>query len=165
MEPQACREQFARHLADETALLISLEQQLQHEHGLLATNDIDGLEKASGTRQQTVARLLRVDDERRGLCRVRKLPPDAKGLAALLAWCDPTGSLADAQAQCTTHAQRCREQNERNGALVTARLNRVGGMLDMIAGDNPANTYQPRAGVRAATAFQQPTGRMVSTSA
>jgi len=164
MEPQAAREQFARHLADETELLISLEQQLQREHELLAANDVDGLEKASGARQQTVARLLRLDDERRGLCRVRKLAPDTMGLAALLAWCDPTGSLVTAQAQCATHAQRCREQNERNGALVTARLNRVNGMLDMISGDNPANTYQPRTGARVA-AFQQPSGRMVSTSA
>jgi flagellar biosynthesis/type III secretory pathway chaperone len=164
MEPQACREQFARHLADEVALLVSLEQQLLREHELLTANDIDGLEKASGARQQTVARLLRLDDERRGLCRIRKLAPDNAGLAALLAWCDPTGSLAAAQALSATHAQRCREQNERNGALVTARLNRVNGMLDMIEGSNPASTYQARAGVRAA-AFQQPAGRMVSTSA
>lgn len=163
MEPQACREQFARHLADETDLLIALEQQLRREHELLTANDIEGLENASGTRQQTVARLLRLDDERRGLCRVRNLAQDTGGLAALLAWCDPTGSLATAQARCATHAQRCREQNERNGALVTARLNRVSGMLGMIAGDNPARTYQPRLGARA-PAF--PTaGRMVSTSA
>lgn len=163
MEPQDCRERFARHLADETGLLTALEQQLQHEHELLASNDIDGLASASSARQQTVARLLGLHEERGNLCRARNLTPDGKGLAALLAWCDPTGSLADAQARCAVHAQRCREQNERNGALVTARLNRVGGMLGMIAGGNGAGTYQPGAGMRA-SAFPA-TGRMLSASA
>jgi flagellar biosynthesis/type III secretory pathway chaperone len=164
MEPQACREQFARHLSDETDLLIGLEQLLQREHELLSANDIEGLEQAGAVRQQTVARLLRLDEERRGLCRVRKLPADAAGLAQLLAWCDPTGSLAAAQALCATHAERCRDQNERNGALVTARLNRISGMLGMLEGSNPASTYQPRnSGVRAST--YKPAGRMVSTSA
>jgi flagellar biosynthesis/type III secretory pathway chaperone len=164
MHLQACREQFARHLSDETELLINLEQQLRHEHELLSSNDIEGLEQASGMRQQTVTRLLRLDEERRGLCRVRNLPSDATGLAELLAWCDPAGSLAAAQALCATHAQRCRDQNERNGALVTARLNRVSGMLDMMEGSNPASTYQPRnSGTRVPSS--QPAGRMVSTSA
>jgi flagellar biosynthesis protein FlgN len=164
MEPQTCREQFARYLSDETELLIGLEQQLQREHEFLAANDIEGLESASGMRQQTVARLLRLDEERRGLCRVRNLSSDAAGLAQLLAWCDPAGSLAAAQALCTTHAQRCRDQNERNGALVTARLNRVSGMLGMMEGTNPASTYQPRNSAARAPAYQ-PSGRMVSTSA
>jgi len=164
MQPQACREQFARHLSDETALLIDLEQQLQREHEFLAANDIEGLEQASGMRQQTVARLLRLDEERRGLCRVRNLPSDAAGLGELLAWCDPAGSLAAAQALCATHAQRCREQNERNGALVTARLNRVSSMLGMMEGSNPGSTYQPRSSATRAAAYQ-PAGRMVSTSA
>lgn len=164
MEAHACREQFNRHLSDESALLTLLEQQLRREHELLVANDIEGLENAGSARQQTVARLLRLDDERRDLCRLRNLPQDAAGLATLLSWCDPTGSLATAQAQCATQAQRCREQNERNGALVTARLNRVNGMLGMIAPGNPASTYQPRNGATRVPAFQ-PAGRMVSTSA
>ncbi len=164
MEPQACREQFARYLADETGLLINLEQQLLCEHELLIANDIEGLEKASGMRQQTVARLQRLDEERRGLCRVRSLSSDGTGLDGLLSRCDPTGSLAAAHGLCATHAQRCRDQIERNGALVTARLNRVSGMLGMIEGSDPASTYQPRNSGARAPAFQ-PAGRMVSTSA
>jgi flagellar biosynthesis/type III secretory pathway chaperone len=164
MQPQAVREKFARHLADEIQLLEVLEQQLRHEHELLTTNDVEGLDKASGARQQTVAQLLRLDDDRRGLCRVRNLEPDREGLAALLTWCDPEGSLAVAQAECATRAQRCREQNDRNGALVSARLTRVSGMLGMIAGgDTKANTYQPHSAARGNGS--QPVSRMVSTSA
>lgn len=163
MEPQDCRERFARCLADETGLLASLEQQLRHEHELLVANDIDGLSAANGARQQTVARLLRVHDERASLCRARNLPADVNGLAQLLAWCDPAGSLAEPQSRCAMQAQRCREQNERNGVLVTARLNRVGGMLDMIAGENNADTYQPRAA--AVSPAITAAGRLLSTSA
>ncbi len=164
MQPQACREKFARHLADEIQLLEVLEQQLTHEHQLLVTNDVEGLDKASGARQQTVAQLLRLDDERRGLCRVRNLAPDRTGLAALLAWCDPQGSLAVPQAECAVRAQRCRDQNDRNGALVSARLTRVSGMLGMISGtDTRSNTYQPHSAAR--NAGSQPVSRMVSTSA
>jgi flagellar biosynthesis/type III secretory pathway chaperone len=163
MQPQACREKFARCLSEESELLVTLEQQLLREYELLTSNDIEGLESASGGRQQTVARLLRVDDERRGLCRARNLEADAGGLATLLAWCDATGSLAAAQARCAELAQRCRTQNERNGALVTARLNRVNGMLGMIAGENHSRTYQSGSATRASNL--QPTGRMVSTSA
>jgi flagellar biosynthesis/type III secretory pathway chaperone len=161
--PDACRERFARALADETALLLALEEQLRHEHELLAANDIEGLEAASTLRQQTVARLVRVHEDRAGLCRSRNLGTDGPGFAQLLAWCDPTGTLADAQAQCAVHAQSCREQNERNGALVNARLNRVGGMLGMITGRSDAATYRP--GAPLAGASLAPAGGMISTSA
>lgn len=163
MDPQECRERFARHLADETELLGTLEQQLLSEHDLLVANDIEGLECASSLRQQTIARLLRVHEERGRLCKARNLAPDASGFAALLAWCDPEGSLATAQGGCAIHAERCRAQNERNGALVTARLKRVGGMLGMISGETTPGTYQPRATAR--TSAFATAGRMVSISA
>ena len=163
MDPQQCREQFARHLANETELLGVLEQQLLSEHELLVANDIEKLEVASTTRQQTIARLLRIHEERGRLCRARDLSPDAAGFSALLAWCDPEGTLAAAQGDCATHAERCRAQNERNGALVTARLKRVGGMLGMISGEPATDTYKPRAAAQA-SAFAT-TGRMVSISA
>jgi flagellar biosynthesis/type III secretory pathway chaperone len=163
LEPKACREQFARHLADETTLLQSLESQLQREHELLRANDIEALEQASSARQQSVARLLRVHEDRSNLCRARKLAPDATGFRELLAWCDPDGSLAEAQIQYAIHAQRCREQNERNGALVAARLNRVGGMLGMVDSENTPATYQARSAVRATTCAAA--GRMLSTRA
>jgi flagellar biosynthesis protein FlgN len=163
MDPQECRDRFARHLAEETELLTALEQQLVHEHELLVTNDIEGLESVGTARQQTIARLLRVHDERGKLCKTRGLTSDAGGFAALLAWCDPQGSMAAAQGECATHAQRCREQNERNGALVTARLKRVGGMLGMITGESAPNTYQSRTSARSPAYASA--GRMLSTSA
>ena len=132
------------------------------EHELLAANDVEGLDAAGSARQDTVTRLLRIDDDRRNLCRMTGRGTDQVALGQMLAWCDPQGTLATAQADCAVRAQRCREQNERNGALVSARLSRVAGMLDMLSGNLAEKTYAPRAGTHAAPV---PTGRMVSISA
>lgn len=162
MDAATCRSQLERLLADETALLAGLEQQLQNEHALLTNNDVDALELAADARQRSVVALLRVDDERRQLCRLLGRASDAQGLMDLLRWCDSGGSLAGAHAACAQAAQRCREQNDRNGMLVTARLTRVSGMLDALAG--PATrTYDTRPGARPAGTM--PAGRMLSTSA
>jgi flagellar biosynthesis/type III secretory pathway chaperone len=161
MDRDTCRTRLARLLSEENALLATLAQQLTQEHGLLAGNDVDGLEKASGTRQQTIARLLRVEDERQALCRQLGRSADRSGMAALLTWCDPDGTLAAAQSACATLAGTCRAQNERNGALVTARLTRASGMLDLLAGSNAGRTYDQRFGRSAPL----PAGRMLATSA
>jgi flagellar biosynthesis/type III secretory pathway chaperone len=161
VEPHACRAQLARLLTEESALLTQLDRQLQGEHEILSTNDVDRLEQAGAARQDTIARLLRLEDERRNLSRLLGRGADRIDLAAMMAWCDPQGSLAAAQSECTQLAGRCRAQNERNGALVTARLKRVTGMLDMLADNTTPGTYQPRATRYAAA----PSGRMVSVSA
>jgi flagellar biosynthesis/type III secretory pathway chaperone len=148
-------------LSEESALLGQLAGQLQAEHGFLAANDVDALENSSAVRQQTLAQLLRLEERRGELCRRLGRGHDRTALAAVLAWCDPEGSLATAQAECAQLAGRCRAQNERNGALVTARLNRVTGMLDLLADGTATRTYQPRATRYAAP----PAGRMVSVSA
>ena len=135
MEPQACPPQLDPPAADETSLLAHLAQQLQREHELLDANDVEGLEQAGDARQDSVQRLLRVWT--RNVAALRRLLGTARdhaGLAALLKWCDPSGSLADAHSHCASQAQRCREQNDRNGALVNARLNRLSGMLVTCAG-------------------------------
>src|SRR5690606_25113535 len=133
MDQKTCRAQLTRLLVDENALLTELEQQLRNEHAFLAGNDVEALERAGTARQNTVAKLLRLDDDRRGLFRRIGKSDDKIGLAALVTWCDPTGSLDAAQSACASLAEACREQNERNGALATARLARVTGMHDIIS--------------------------------
>jgi flagellar biosynthesis/type III secretory pathway chaperone len=163
MDAASCRSQLHRLLRDETSLLTLLQQQLESEHGLLTSNDIDALDRAGAARQDTVQRLLRVDDERRQLAGLLGKGRDNPAMAGLLAWCDPEGSLAEAYAQCAAQAQHCRDQNTRNGALVAARLARVSDTLRHIT---PAaagtRTYAPSP---AANAPRVETGRMVQTRA
>ncbi len=164
MEPQVCLTQLSRLLADETSLLNALAQQLQREHELLVANDVEGLDQAADARQKSVVALSRLDQDRRSLCRLLGYSADHLGLAALFKWCDPTGSLSAAHAAASNQAQLCRDQNDRNGALVNARLNRLSGMLDMLNGNSTGNrTYESRGANRGPTGLAA--GRMVSTSA
>src|SRR5262245_51270113 len=109
MEPQACLTQLANKLADQTSLLSQLARQLQHEHELLAGNDVEGLEQAANARQSSIAALARLDQDRRSLCRLLGRAQDQAGLAALLKWCDPAATLTQAHAAASRHAQLCRE--------------------------------------------------------
>lgn len=162
MEPEACRGHLANLLADEAALLRQLEKQLSLEHELLVHNDVDGLDAAGAARQNTVTSLLRVDEDRRALCRMLGHGADAPGLAAMLRWCDPAGTLATAQSEVTTRAIQCRAQNDRNGALVSARLSRVAGMLGML---DPAPAKSSVYGAGGTRPAGEHAGRLLATRA
>ena len=116
------REQLATLMAEVNAHLAALETLLTREHELLQARDAEGLEKAGTARQQCIGHILRIEDERRALCRAAGHSEDPSGLLNLLASCDPTGLLAPAMQEYRERTQRCRDQNDRNGFLVNGRL-------------------------------------------
>jgi flagellar biosynthesis protein FlgN len=134
VDPGVCREHLEKLLAEETGALSQLETLLASEHELLVANDVDELERAGDARQACVGILVRVDDERRTLCRMMNLPADKAGLDRLLTWCDPSGALKRRWVACADLATRCRDLNDRNGALVMARLKKTEGLLNVITG-------------------------------
>jgi flagellar biosynthesis/type III secretory pathway chaperone len=145
MDPQTCRAHFSRLIQEETAALGELAVLLDREFTHMQDNDVDALGAAMRARHQCVARILKVDDERRGLCRTLGRPHDLKGLEALLAWCDPQRTLVSAWADCTAAAIKCRSLNDRNGALAGARLQHVQARLGvLIDGRRETVTYGPR---------------------
>jgi flagellar biosynthesis/type III secretory pathway chaperone len=119
-----CREQLATLLAEENAQLASLEGLLTQEHALLEGHDMERLDEVATARQQCIGHLLRIEDDRRALCRATGRSDDTNGLRSLLAWCDPMELLLPAMREYRERTQRCREQNERNGLLVNGRLQR-----------------------------------------
>jgi len=151
VDPGVCREHLQKLLAEELNALTQLESLLDREHDLLVANDVDGLEQAGESRQACVGELLRVEDERRSLCRMMNVPTDAQGLERLLRWCDPSNTMHRRFGECAERAAKCRELNERNGALVTARLKKVEGMLDVLTGRANQPKVYGRQGM-----FQQP---------
>jgi flagellar biosynthesis protein FlgN len=122
LDPTQCREQLATLMAEQNAQLAALEGLLTQEYTLLQTRDAEGLEQAGAARQQCLGHILRIEDERRALCRATGREDDTAGLHGLLAWCDPTGLLVPAMQEYRERTQRCREQNDRNGILVNGRL-------------------------------------------
>ena len=134
VDPVVCREHLAKLISEENKALTRLEGLLDQEHEYLLANDVEALDRAGEARQACVTDLIRVDDDRRTLCRMLNMPADKIGLEQMLNWCDPTRSLQSRIADCAERAGRCRDRNDRNGALVTARLKRVEGMLDVVTG-------------------------------
>lgn len=146
MDPSLTRESLARLLEAEASVLADLERLLAREHEILVRNDSpEALETACVERQARMGELLRIQDERRGLLRMLGQRPDNAGLEALLATCDPERSLRSRWLSCAEAARRCRLANDRNGALVAARMNRVEGMLEVLTGQRPGpRVYGPQ---------------------
>lgn len=134
MDASLCREHLAQLLTEEGATLERLEALLEKEHGFITANDVEALDSAGAERQLCVIALMRIDDERRSLCRASGMSSDLTGLKKLLAWCDQDGGLQTRWSQCAVRIRHCRSMNDRNGALVNNRLKRVEGLLDILNG-------------------------------
>lgn len=148
LSPALARQHFEKLLEDEARNLTSLETLLKRECELLGNGDLKALEAAGNARQGCIAELLRIEDERRSLCRMLGFPADLPGLKRLLQWCDPVNGLETRWSACMEQAARCRQLNDRNGALVTAKLRRVEGLLGALTGrDKDAQTYGPQGGL------------------
>ena len=161
MEISACREALASLLATEVSTLAELAVLLEREHGLLAANDVDTLETVMAERQITVGKLLQAEEERRQLCRSHGRGTDAAGVHQLMGWCDPRGTLKSQWAECAVGAARCRDLNDRNGALVIARMKRVETLLTVLTGQpKEVPTYGPRGAYAPARS-----GRVLATEA
>jgi flagella synthesis protein FlgN len=134
---------------------------LEREHELLAANDVETLETVMEERQACIGRLLRAEEERRSLCRSHGYDADAAGVEKLMSWCDPRATLKARWADCANGAARCRELNDRNGALVAARMKRVETLLTVLTGQpQESPTYGPK-GAYAPTR----SGRVLATEA
>ncbi len=127
-DPTQCRERLATLMAGQNAQLAALERLLTHEHAMLQARDVEGLDRSGAERQQCVGHIARLEDERRELCRDFDRADDPAALHDLLTWCDPAGLLRPVMREYLELTRRCREQNDRNGMLVNARLQRVPGM-------------------------------------
>ena len=145
MDAALTRDTLGRLLAEENVALSEVESLLDQEHGALAKRDIDALESLAETRQASIIRLLKIEDERRSLCGMLGYDTDLQGLARLIAWCDPARSLARPYDECANRARKCRDLNDRNGVLVGAQIKRVEGLLGALTGtqDEP-RSYGPR---------------------
>ena len=147
MDSAQCRQRMSRLIAEQLTGLNQLADLLAREHGLLAADDIGGLGGTINERQRCVARLIRIDDEYREICRTLNHSLDAKGLEALLRWCDPQGTLSSPWAECAAAAARCQLLNDRNGAMVNTQLQHVRARLGtLLQNTRETLTYRSKGG-------------------
>ena len=142
LDRDVCREHLAEVLAEEAALLGELRTLLEREYEVLGTKDAIAVERTVLARQERVGALARVEEHRRSLCSLHGYSADYAGLEGLMIWCDPQGSLVSRLRECAKSAADCRDLNERNGTLVSAKLKRVEGLLGALTGrSSSADTY------------------------
>lgn len=159
---EACRQTLGRLLDEESAALAELERLLTAEREVLVKNEpAEVLEQVCARRQDSMSALLRIQDERRDLLRMIGQTADAQGLERLLRVCDPARTLPARWGECAERARRCRELNDFNGALVTSRMRRVEGMLEILTGRRRETPVYGRQGQQAWVAA----GRLLATEA
>jgi len=139
-----CREYLGSLLTEESAALRELEELLENEHEVLDAKNVAAIERTALIRQQMIGALARTEEQPRSLCTMHGYSPDWVGLERLMQWCDSEGTLMPRLRECAQRAIRCRDLNNRNGTLVSARLKHVEGLLTALTGANHQTmTYGP----------------------
>ena len=150
VRPADIQRHVARILGEESRLLGSLEQLLRSEAEILRGDDPDAIERIGSSCHQCIDALTGLEAERAEACRLLACGSGREGFEKLLDWCDPASSLRARWLANLDVARRCKDLNDRNGAIVTARLNRVQQLLAQLRGASPPSTYGPRTAAGAA---------------
>lgn len=143
MEPSLVGDHMRDLLGEEAVLLSELEALLERETDALKADDLPEIEHIGRERHRCIESLMRIDSERRVACRMLGLTDDKHQFERLLDRCDATGSLKSRWQAGLETAARCKDRNERNGAVVAAKLRRVEALLMTVRGgpDSIAPVY------------------------
>jgi len=128
-------------LAEENRLLSELEQLLQQETQSLQHDDLEAIQRIGSARHGCVELLTRLDGERADSCRMLSFGTGGGALQKLLQWADPSAQLQRRWQANLELARRCKEHNDRNGAIVSVKLGRVQRLLGKLRGTVPAPVY------------------------
>ena len=140
IQPADIRRHIDRVLREEARLLAELEQVLQRETDVVRGDDPAAIEHIGASRHQCIDQLGRLDGERTEACRMLSFGSGREGFERLLAWCDPDQALRQLWQRNLRLARRCKELNDRNGAVVALKLGQVQQLLATLRGSGP-NVY------------------------
>jgi flagellar biosynthesis protein FlgN len=143
MDPTVIGDHMRDLLAEEAGLLASLEALLGQETEALRGDELPEIERIGTERHRCVDALMRIDSERRAACRLLGIGDDRVRFEELLDRCDHSGALKTRWHAGLEVAARCKDRNERNGAIVAAKLRRVEALLTTVRGgtDNVVPVY------------------------
>lgn len=133
-------------LAEEGRLLAELEQLLLQETQSLQNDDLEAIRRIGSARHRCVERLTRLDSERADSCRMLSFGTGGGALQKLLEWADPSGRLHRRWQANLELARRCKEHNDRNGAIVSVKLSRVRRLLGKLRGAATPPVYGRKGG-------------------
>src|SRR5262249_53559991 len=133
-------------LTEEGQLLAELEQLLQQETSSLQADDLPEIQRIGSARYRCIERLTQLDAERLDSCRMLSFGADRGALEKLFQWADPSAQLQSRWRANLEIARRCKEHNDRNGAIVSVKLGRVQRLLEKLRGTQSAPVYGRKGG-------------------
>jgi flagella synthesis protein FlgN len=138
------QQHLTRILAEEGRLLGELETVLQEETEVLRGEDAQAIEHIGDRRHRYIDTLSKLDAERADTCRMLSFGSDRGALDRLFEWADPGAGLRQRWSSNLELARRCKAINDRNGAIVAAKLGRVQQLLGKLRGTTPPPVYNAR---------------------
>jgi flagellar biosynthesis/type III secretory pathway chaperone len=139
------QQHLSRILAEEAQLLAELESVLERETDILRGDDALAIQRIGSNRHHCVDALSRLGLERTETGRMLSFGSDRAGLEKLFEWADPSQKLRAKWSANLELARLCKATNDRNGAIVAAKLDRVQKLLGHLRGANQTPVYNSRA--------------------
>jgi flagellar biosynthesis/type III secretory pathway chaperone len=144
VDRMAVQQHLSRLTAEEAQLLVELETVLEQETDILRGDDAEAIARIGSNRHRCVDRLSRIGTERSDASRMLSFGTDRLGLEQLFDWADPTTALRTRWSKNLELARRCKALNDRNGAIVAAKLDRVQQLLTKLRGATAPSVYSAR---------------------
>jgi flagellar biosynthesis/type III secretory pathway chaperone len=139
------QQHLSRILAEEAQLLADLESVLERETDILCGEDAEAIQRIGSNRHHCVDRLSQLSVERIQTGRMLSFGSDRAGLDKLFDWADPSTALRSKWSRNLELARRCKALNDKNGAIVAAKLDRVQKLLGQLRGASPPPVYSSKA--------------------
>jgi flagellar biosynthesis protein FlgN len=144
-ERQEVQQHLSRLLTEESQLLVQLQVVLEHETAIVSGEDADAIARIGSNRQNCVDALSRLGQERNDTSRMLSFGADQDGLNQMFDWADPSRALRARWVNNLALARQCKALNDRNGAIVAAKLGHVRQLLQNLRGTSAPAVYSPRA--------------------
>ena len=138
------QQHLSQILAEESQLLIELQGVLQLETDILCGEDAEAIQRIGNNRHRCVDRLSQLGVERSDASRMLSFGTDRVGLEKMFDWADPTRTLRTKWSSNLDLARRCKALNDKNGAIVAAKLGRVQQLLGKLRGATPPPVYSAK---------------------
>lgn len=143
-------------LADDIGIARQLLELIDQEFAALGDRNLADLEAILAKKQPLLALLGQHGAQRSQWLTGQQLSPDRAGLEAAASRSDRGATILEQAQLLEAELESCRSANERNGRLIRANQNALGGMLNILQGkDDTPDLYDNR-GSAAKTKQQRP---------
>ena len=139
------QQHLRRLLSEESRLLAELQSVLERETGIVSGDDADAIARIGSNRHHCIDALSRLGVERDDTSRMLSFGTDQAGLNRMFDWADPSQALRRRWSSNLELARRCKALNDRNGAIVAAKLDRVQQLLRNLRGTDAPAVYSAKA--------------------